>query len=355
MKKNNGFQQRKKSARLWLIVVLMLCLVIFPAGCRDDNDFEWPEQINIGYLRVPNDETIAKAEQYFEDYFADKGIDCSFIVFDSGVDANKALLSNSIDFATMGHTNAVIALATGIKVELVWIHEVLGKAEQLVVRQNSGIERIEDLAGRQVATVFASTAHYSLLNALRDAGIEDQVTLLDMQTADIVAAWERGDIDAAYTWQPTLDRLLAEGLSLVSSEEMAERGVVTANVLLARQGFSQKYPILMADFISALAKAGDLYRADPEKAAQIAGDELEIPTTVASEQMSGSLWLTREEALSEAFMGTSADPGHFVQVMHDTAAFLAEQQSIQSIPTYEDFAAFVNPEWIEQSLQSEQN
>ena len=355
MKKNNGFQQRKKSARLWLIVVLMFAWSFsLPGGCGMITILNAPEQINIGYLRVTHDETIAQSRTVFLKAILQQRHDFRLLSLIRGY-ANKALLSNSIDFATMGHTNAVIALATGIKVELVWIHEVLGKAEQLVVRQNSGIERIEDLAGRQVATVFASTAHYSLLNALRDAGIEDQVTLLDMQTADIVAAWERGDIDAAYTWQPTLDRLLAEGLSLVSSEEMAERGVVTANVLLARQGFSQKYPILMADFISALAKAGDLYRADPEKAAQIAGDELEIPTTVASEQMSGSLWLTREEALSEAFMGTSADPGHFVQVMHDTAAFLAEQQSIQSIPTYEDFAAFVNPEWIEQSLQSEQN
>jgi taurine transport system substrate-binding protein len=337
--------------KIAVIFTLALLMTIIPASCQKDPSAQWPDQINIGYLRVPNDETIAKAESFFEQYFSDKGIRCSFIVFDSGVDANKALLSNSIDFATMGNTNAIIALATGIDAELIWIHEVLGQAEQLVVRKGIGIEKIEDLAGQQVATVFASTAHYSLLNALRDAGIEDQVELLDMQTPDIVAAWERGNIDAAYTWQPTLQTLLDEGISLVTSEEMAERGVVTANVLLARKAFTERYPQLAVDFISALANAGDVYRTDPDEAAKIAGEELEIPASMARDQMLGSRWLTPQEELSQDFLGTSDEPGHFVQVMYDTAQFLAEQQSIQAVPSYDDFAAFVNPEYVEQALQ----
>lgn len=339
-----------KQMKLGLSLLLLALLLLPVSGCAGQSNDEGPETIRIGYLRVPNDESIAKAEALFDDYFAPRGIRCDFIIFDSGVDANKALLANSIDFATMGDTNAVIALATGLEVELIWIHEVLGAAEQLVARRDAGITSVEDLAGRTVATVFASTAHFSLLHALRDAGIEDDVTLLDMQTADIVAAWQRGDIDAAYTWQPTLDELLREGVSLVTSLEMAERGVVTANVLLARRGFSQAYPQLTAEFIAALADAGDLYRTDAAAAAEIAARELDITADVAAAQMLGSRWLTREEALSADFMGTSDQPGHFVQVILDTAEFLAGQSSIDQIPSYDEIAAFVNPEYIEQSL-----
>ncbi len=340
-----------KQMKPWLSLLLAALLLLPLSGCAKAQDDEWPDTIRIGYLRVPNDETIAKAEAIFDDYFTPRGIRCDFIIFDSGVDANKALLANSIDFATMGDTNGVIALATGLDVELIWIHEVLGDAEQLVARRDAGITSIEDLAGRNVATVFASTAHFSLLHALRDAGIEDDVTLLDMQTADIVAAWQRGDIDAAYTWQPTLDELLREGVSLVTSLDMAERGVVTANILLARRGFSETYPQLTADFISALANAGDLYRDDAAEAAGIAAGELEITADVAAAQMLGSRWLTREEALSADFMGTSDQPGHFVQVILDTAVFLADQSSIERIPSYDEVAAFVNPVYIEQSLE----
>lgn len=331
------------------LIILMLVITILP-GCSDKRNGDYPAKIRIGYLRVPNDETIAKTEGLFDQYFADHNIETEFIVFDSGVDANKALLAGSIDFASMGHTNGVIALATGIDVELIWIHEVLGEAEQFVARNNSGIDTIEDLAGQRVATVFASTAHFSLLHALRNAGIEDDVTLLDMQTADIVAAWQRGDIDAAYTWQPTLDELLQEGTSLITSKEMAERGYVTANVLLAHRNFSQKYPSLTADFISALAEAGDIYRNDPDKAASSTAKELQVTAEITASQMLGSRWLTRKEMISSDFLGTSQTRGHFAQVIADTADFLSEQNSIDKIPSDKEINAFINPAYVEKSL-----
>ena len=177
-------------------------------GGSGDTTSDLPEEINIGYLRVPNDEKIAKTEALFDEYFADKGIETNFLVFDSGVEANQAFASGSIDFASMGNTNGIIALSRGLDVELIWLHEILGEIEALAVRKDSGIEKVEDLAGKSIATTFASTSHYSLLQVLNEAGIADQVQLLDMQTVDIVAAWERGDIDAAYTWQPSLGSLL---------------------------------------------------------------------------------------------------------------------------------------------------
>lgn len=331
------------------LIILIFSLIILPS-CADKGNGEYPSKIRIGYLRVPNDETIAKTEGLFDQYFAERDIETEFIVFDSGVDANKALLAGSIDFASMGHTNGVIALATGIEAELIWIHEVLGEAEQLVVREDAGINSIEDLAGQRVATVFASTAHFSLLHALRDAGIEDDVTLLDMQTADIVAAWQRGDIDAAYTWQPTLDELLQKGISLVTSKEMADRGIVTANILLARKGFSSKYPQLTTDFISALSEAGDIYRNDPDRAAESTAKELQVSSDITASQMLGSLWLTREEMVSSDFLGTSQSRGHFAQVIADTAEFLAAQNSIDTIPSEQKITDFINPSYAEKSL-----
>lgn len=43
-------------------------------GGSGDTTSDLPEEINIGYLRVPNDEKIAKTEALFDEYFADKGI-----------------------------------------------------------------------------------------------------------------------------------------------------------------------------------------------------------------------------------------------------------------------------------------
>jgi len=63
-----------------------------------------------------------------------------------------------------------------INVELIWIHEILGDVEALVARDDSGIETIEDLRGKRIATTFASTSHLSLLTILQNANLEDEVT-----------------------------------------------------------------------------------------------------------------------------------------------------------------------------------
>lgn len=353
--------KKKFKKILLLLLITALALTLTACGSQQDtgtqsgNNEALPEEINFGILRVPNDETIAIAEGYFDDYFTDRGIKVNTRVFDSGVEANQALASGSIDFATMGNTNAITALARELNVELIWIHEVLGENEALAVKNGSGIEKVEDLVGERIAVPFASTSHYVLLNVLKEAGIENDVQLLDMQTAEIVAAWERGDIQAAYSWQPTLAQLLKNGSVLIDSKEMAEKGYITANVDIVRKGFSEKYPELVADFISALSQAADIYKTDPERAAEIAGEELGLEPEVALHQMRGTEWISREELLGPDFFGTTAEPGNFAKIMKDTSDFLQDQGSIEESPSQAAFNEYVNPEYIKMSLENEKN
>ena len=340
--------------KVWVLAVLVAVVVTMGlfSGCQAQSEQgSLPKKVNIGYLRVPNDEMVSKTKAVYEAYFNELGVPYEFIVFDSGVDANKALASGSIDFATMGNTNGIIALARGIDVELIWIHEVLGEIEGLAVKNGSNITKPEDLVGQKIATPFASTAHYSLLNYLKEAGIENQVQLLDMQTAEIVAAWERGDINAAYSWQPTLGDLTQNGTILVSSADMSEKGYVTANVCLVRKEFSAQYPELVAGFVKCLSDGGDLYRSNPQEAAAAVAAELGITTENALMQMTGSIWLTPEEQLSADYMGTAGQPGNFSKIMKDTADFLQRQKSIDHSPSQEEFDAFINSSYIEMSLK----
>ncbi|MFW5719343.1 MAG: taurine ABC transporter substrate-binding protein, partial [Halanaerobium sp.] len=115
------------------------------------------------------------------------------------------------------------------------------------------------------------------------------------------------------------------------------------------------YPELVADFISALTEAGDIYRNDSEKAAEIAGSELELETEVALHQMQGTTWKTREELLGEDFFGSVEEPGNFAKIMKDTSDFLQEQESIEESPSQEVFNEYVNPEYIKMSLENDQN
>ena len=55
---------------------------------------------------------------------------------------------------------------------------------------------------------FVSTTHFHTLFALEQFGIApSDVQILNMQPDAIAAAWERGDIDAAFVWDPALGRI----------------------------------------------------------------------------------------------------------------------------------------------------
>ncbi|MDF0478741.1 MetQ/NlpA family ABC transporter substrate-binding protein [Vagococcus sp. PNs007] len=310
-----------------------------------------PKEVNIGIIRVPNDKQVAISEDYFKEYFEDKGIKTNFMFFDSGVAANQAFASGSIDFAEMGYTNAVVALSTDIPVKLIWLHEILGSNEALVVPKDSKAKEVKDLKGKKIATPFSSTSHYSLLNALTEAGIKADVKLLDMQTSEIVAAWERGDIDGAYTWEPTLSAIKETGKVLTDSKELADKGYLTANIDLVREDFAKKYPDLVSDYIKVLNKAVSYYEKSPEKAAEAAAKPLEITPEEALKQMKATTWLSSEKQISADFLGTSDKPGNFHQVFMDTANFLKEQGSISEVPTMEEINDFIESSFVEKSLE----
>lgn len=334
-----------------LMVVMMILLSLSACGPKE-NDDGLPSKVKIGIIRVPNDTAVAMSEGYFKEYFDDKGIKSEFIFFDSGVAANQAFSSGSIDFAEMGHTNGVVALANNLPVNLIWLHEILGSNEALVVKNGSGIEKIEDLKGMKIATTFSSTSHLSLVKALESVGIEKDVDLLDMETAEIVAAWERGDVQAAYSWEPGLSRLKENGTVLIDSEELSNQGITTANIGLVHKNFSDKYPKLVADFISALNKSVLLYQGSPEIAIEAAAKQLEISEDDAKEQMAGTLWLNSEQQISKDYLGSSKNPGHFHEVFFQSSKFLQEQGNINRVPSMEEINEFIDSTYIEESLSN---
>lgn len=305
-------------------------------------------KVIIGTQEMPNDEGIAKALDYFKE---EMGVDVELKKFDSGKDVNTAIASGSIDFGLMGTCPASLAIAQDLGVEFIWIHEVLGSVESLVARQETGITTVADLKGKKVAVPFASTAHFSLLKAIEDAGLSaDDVQLLDLATDKIYASWENGDIDAAYIWQPTLAELNNQTV-ILTSEDMANKGYMTANVEVVRKEFADANPELVAGYIKALDKAVKLYNSDKASAVSAIATSMQLEESDAEFQMAGSKWLTAEEQLGADYLGTSDTKGAVVKNLMDTAEFLKTQGSIQEVPAQEIFDAAVNPSYIEAALK----
>ncbi|WP_455714759.1 taurine ABC transporter substrate-binding protein [Anaerosporobacter sp.] len=328
-------------------IILILIVALQCMGCgKKDSEKTLPDVVNIGTMNLVNADLIARQEAYYEEILGTK---VNIVQFDSGRDVNTAFVSGSIDISELGSSPTALGIANKLDYEVFWIGDIIGKAESLVAKKDSSINNISDLKGKKIATPFASTSHYSLLNALKLAGIkESEVTIVDLQPNDIYAAWERGDIDAAYVWYPVLGQLIEDGVVITDSEQLAQEGVITADLNVVNKKFAEKYPEVVTNYVKAQIKATDLYYNDEEKAVNDIATILGIAKEEAKEQASQVKWLTAKEQLSEEYL-----KGQMAKTLKSTADFLVEQKSIESAPDLSVYEEAITTEFIENALNSQ--
>lgn len=289
-----------------------------------------PDTIRIGYQVVPNAEVLAKALGLAQKAFPNSKVE--YKSFDSGRDVNTAFAANGIDFGLVGSVPTSVGIARGLPYQVYFIHDVIGSAEALIGK--APVKTIADLKGKKIATPFGSTAHFSLLNLLKLENIsETEVTILDMQPPDIVAAWQRGDINGAYVWQPNLSKLKKDGGTiLATSADLAKKGIITADVGVVSKAFAQKYPDAVKKYVEVLNQAIEVYRKDSASAAKTIATEVGISPEESKVAMTEILWLNSTEQQDTKYLGTKAQPGAFAKVLKDSADFMVAQKTIPSAP-----------------------
>lgn len=332
-----------------LLLALGLITSLVACGSEKNNKkTDVPEKVTIGVQTLITPELVSRADQVFEKYL---GTQVELVQFDSGADVNKAFASGSIDFGMFGSSPASLGIANDLGYEVIWYYDVIGTAESLVATKNSGIQSVKDLVGKKVATPFASTAHYSLLNALSLEGVKPaDVELLDMQPADIFAAWGRGDIDAAYVWNPVLGKISSDATVVTDSQQLASLGIVTADVGAVRKEFAEKYPDVVVGYIEALLYGLDEFNNNREASLKKIASAAEITDAEAAEQVETFIYPSGDTLISEEYLGTKDKVGKLAEILKATADFNVEQGTIESAPDLSAFEASVTGEFVEKAL-----
>jgi len=265
-------------------------------------------------------------------------------MFGGGGDVIRAMASGDVQIGEVGSAGITAAASQGQDIRLFWILDDIADAEALVARNGSGINSVKDLKGKKVATPFVSTAHYQLMADMKSEGVDAKgVNVMNLRPPEIAAAWERGDIDAAFIWDPVLSKIKANGKVLATSGSIGKKGyptfdgmVVSAKWAAANEGF-------MVALVKALAKADAEYRTN---AAKWTADSPQVKavakwTKADAAGVPAAMALYRFPTLAEQ---ASADwlGGGAAKAMTNTAVFLKEQGRIQEVkPNYKDFVTDV--------------
>lgn len=277
------------------------------------------------------------------------GYKINWKMFAGGGDVIKAMASGQVPIGEVGSSPITAAAAQGIDIQVIWVLDDINNAEQLVASTKSGITSLADLKGKKVATPFVSTAHYQLLFALNKAGVNPkEIQILNLRPPEIAAAWERGDLDATFIWEPVLSKVKANGRVIISSAEVGKQGAPTFDGIIVNRAWAAANKDFLVAYVKALAAADADYKANPANYGKGSAHATAIAKIVGAkpDDVPGVLadyaFPTPAEQASDKWLGGGAKGG-VAQALANTAKFLMEQKRITEMPA--DFGKFVNPEF----------
>ncbi|HYI07211.1 MAG TPA: taurine ABC transporter substrate-binding protein [Reyranella sp.] len=268
------------------------------------------------------------------------GYKINWRMFGGGGDVIRAMASGDVQIGEAGSSPITAAASQGQDIKLFWILDDIADAEALVARNGSGINSMKDLKGKKVATPFVSTAHYQLMVDMKLQGVDPKtVTVMNMRPPEIAAAWERGDIDATFIWDPVLSKVKSNGKVIATSGSIGKKGYPTFDGLIVNSKWAAANEGFMVALVKALAKADADYRAN---AAKWTTDSPQVKavakwTKAEAANVPAAMKLYRfptlEEQASAEWLGGGA-----ARAMTNTGAFLKEQGRVQEVkPNYGDF------------------
>jgi taurine transport system substrate-binding protein len=260
-------------------------------------------------------------------------------MFSGGGDVIRAMSSGDVQMGEVGSSPLTAAASQGQDIKMFWVSADIADAEALVARDGTGINTIKDLVGKRVGVPFVSTAHYQLIAAMSKDGVDARkVDVLNMRPPEVAAAWERGDIDATFIWDPVLGKIKSKGKVIATSGSIGKMGFPTFEAIAVNAKWAAENEAFMVAFVKALNRASAQVRDNLSKwtpdspeikavAKWTRADPKDVPAA-----MSLYRFPTAEEQLTSTWLG-----GGVAQAMSNTASFLKAQGRIQNAkPSYVD-------------------
>lgn len=198
---------------------------------------------------------IAQGKGFIADEFKGMPVKLSFEYFTgTGPAINEAIANNKLDVAQYGSLPNIIGKAGGLPTRILASYgytTVFGLA-----RKELEVNSFRDLKGRKVAVAKGTVLHWALLKALQDNGLTlRDIQLVDLKTADQLAALTAGSVDAA-VGSSSLLTLRDKGVGKVfySSKEQGAKASGFGGILVS-ESFEKQYPDATQRIANGLVKA----------------------------------------------------------------------------------------------------
>jgi aliphatic sulfonates family ABC transporter substrate-binding protein len=199
---------------------------------------------------------LLKARRTLDAAFARRGVALEWAEFDAGIQLVEALESGNVSLGVVGEGPPILAQAASVPIVYLAAEAPAPEGEGIIVPGTSPIRSVAELEKKTVLVNRGSNAHYLLIRALEEAGLEYasvNVRFLSPERARV--AFERGLVDAWAIWDP----LLAEVEHTSGARLIRDARGLASNPAyhIARREFSEAEPELIDVFLDELASTAE--------------------------------------------------------------------------------------------------
>lgn len=152
--------------------------------------------VTVDYATYNPLSLIIKEKGWLEDALAEQGKTLEWVNSAGSNKANEALRSGNLDIGSTAGSAALLARSNGSPIKVIDLYSQ-PEWSALVTTPDSGIDSVDDLAGKSIAVTKGTDPYFLLLQALDEAGVPaSDVTIQNLQHADGRTALDNGDVDA---------------------------------------------------------------------------------------------------------------------------------------------------------------
>jgi NitT/TauT family transport system substrate-binding protein len=177
----------------------------------------------------------------------------------------------------------------------------------MVVRKDLAVSSVTDLAGHTVAVPMRYSGHnLAMLEMAANAGIGDQIKIVEMNPPDMASALAAGSLDAYFVGEPFAAQTLKYGASKLFFYVEKIWPDFICNLLLVKQSYIDAYPERVQLLVEGAARSGIWALSHIPQAVQIASkywgqpaDVVEYALTTPKNRIVFNRFLPSEEELNK--------------------------------------------------------
>jgi len=200
-------------------------------------------------------------------FFAQEGVTVELILKENFSDTIDLYKQGQLDGLFGVFTDVIMLNLSGFPTQSVYVADYSDSADVIVGRAE--FTKLPDLRGKIVAFEgFNSFSHFLVLSLLANAGLnEGEYQTANLNTLKVLAALEKGQIDAGHTWEPITSQALQKGYKILG--KAGDIPGLVVDVLSFRSHLIQTRATEIQAMVNALLTARNFISTYPDQAVAI--------------------------------------------------------------------------------------